>query len=145
MKTAPKEKILEAYTAIADGRVVISEQEATVSSSDGSKTYTVKWKGDTFASSDPASYWQGYPGYPIQAVLLLQGRLTMNQEVVEQMKGIAWKQLNDQYKRDYAKAAEEALSAIAMKDEILKQADLNNKELSHLELTIKRSLGKKKK
>jgi hypothetical protein len=78
MKMPPKEKILEAYSAIADRRIDMHENSAEVHSSDASKTYLVEWEGDTFASSDPATYWQSYPGYPVLAVLLKQGRLPLD-------------------------------------------------------------------
>lgn len=143
MKMPPKEKILEAYSAIADERVVMKENSAEVNSSDGSKTYHVAWENDTFASSDPATYWQGYPGYPVLAVLLKQKRLPMNESLVSLMKGIPWKKLNDAHKRNYAAAAEEALKDIAEKDEILAMAAEGNKVLETLNLTLKRKLAGK--
>ena len=95
MKMPPKEKILEAYSAIADKRIEMHENSAEVHSSDASKTYLVEWDGDTFASSDPATYWQSYPGYPVLAVLLKQGRLPLDEELIQPMAGIPWKKLND--------------------------------------------------
>ena len=143
MKMPPKEKILDAYSAIADERIIMNENSAEVSSSDGSKTYLVQWDNDTFASSDPATYWQGYPGYPVIAVLLMQKRLPMDESLVGLMKGIPWKKLNDAHKRDYAAAAEKALKDIPEKEEILAMAAEGNKVLETLDLTIKRKLAKK--
>ena len=74
-KVPPIEKIHEAYSAIADERVALKENEAEVKSSDLSKKYLVTWKDDTYSSNDNASYWQGYIGYPVIAVLMLQGKL----------------------------------------------------------------------
>ena len=144
MKMPPKEKVLEAYSAIADGRVRMEEGKASVLSSDRTKEYTVMWQGPMYASDDNATYWQGYPGYPVIAVLLLQGKLTCRKDLMEPLKNIPWKQLNDRYKRNYAKAAEEALSAIDSKKEILAYAELNNKELAALDITIRRRLPDRK-
>lgn len=144
MKIPPKEKILEAYSAIADERIIMNDHSAEISSSSGSKTYLVEWEGDTYASSDPATCWQSYPGYPVLAVLMKQGRLPYDEALVSKMKGIPWKKLNDSFKRDYARAAEEALKDIAEKEEILKMAEEGNRVLETLDLTLKRKAGKKK-
>ena len=45
LKLPPIEKIPEAYSAIADNRVVMSENSALVDSSDYTKRYTVTWDG----------------------------------------------------------------------------------------------------
>ena len=69
-------KAYEALGAIGDGRVRIEdERRATVTSSDGSKTYEVEMSADgrEIASNDNASYWQGYVGYPAIAVLIARG------------------------------------------------------------------------
>lgn len=105
-KLGPIEKIYEAYSAIADGRIAISDTSAEVKSSNGAKTYTVTWDGNTYTSNDSTSYWQGYPGYPIIAVLMLQGRVTLDREVAAQFSGINWTELNQQYKRDYSTVVE---------------------------------------
>jgi len=143
MKMPPKEKILEAYSAIADKRIEMHENSAEVHSSDASKTYLVEWEGDTFASSDPATYWQSYPGYPVLAVLLKQGRLPLDEELIQPMAGIPWKKLNDDHKRDYAAAAEEAMKDIENKEAVLKLAEEGNRALETLNLTLKRKLKKK--
>ncbi len=142
MKMPPKEKILEAYSAIADGRIIMHENSAEVSSSDGSKTYTVEWDGDTYASSDPATYWQSYPGYPVLAVLMKQGRLPVDENKIASMAGIPWKKLNEAHKRDYAAAADEALAAVTDKEEILKMAEEGTAALAELGLVLKRKLKK---
>lgn len=143
MKMPPKQKMLEAYSAIADNRITMKENEAECVSSDGTKTYEIAWDGDTYASSDNATYWQGYPGYPVLAVLLLQGRLTYDRKLVSEMAGIPWKKLNDRYKRDYEAAAEEGMKDIPEKEQIRKLAEKNNEELSHLNLVIKRKIKRK--
>ena len=105
-KRPPLEKIYEAYSAIADGRVLMGEHEAAVRSSDGGGEYRVTWTEDAYASTDNATYWQGYAGYP---VLLLQGRLPLDRTLAGQFAGIRWHELNARHKRDYAAAAWEAM------------------------------------
>ena len=73
-KQPPRAKVFEAFTAVADGRVRFTGPgSATVTSSRGDKTYDVTWTDDgrTVAANDNASYWQGYAGYPILAVLVI--------------------------------------------------------------------------
>jgi hypothetical protein len=111
-KNPPKAKIYEALSAIADGRVKLLEgQNAEVASSDRSKTYSVEWSEDlsAFKSNDNASYWQGYMGYPIIAVLMLLGRLDFSPESAHLLAGIPWKQLNKRFRNDYAKAVDYVL------------------------------------
>jgi hypothetical protein len=144
MKLPPKEKILEAYSAIADKRITLEDQEAHCLSSDRSKSYVIQWDGNTWASSDNATYWQGYPGYPVLAVLLLQGKLTLDVSLIQEMKGIPWKALNARHKRDYAAAAEEAMRDLPHREEILKLARKNNEEIAGMDLIIKRKLPQKK-
>lgn len=117
MKTGPVEKIFEAYSAIADDRVKIISDEgclmptaqgvAHVTSSDGKKTYTVTWQGEDYTSDDNATYWQGYAGYPVIAVLMLQGRLPLDRNVADMFKGINWTELNAVHNRDYGAALDE--------------------------------------
>ena len=143
MKMPPAEKILEAYSAIADERITMHEDHAVIASSDGAKTYTVAWEGNTYASSDPATYWQSYPGYPVLAVLMKQGKLPCDETAVASMAHIPWKKLNDAHKRDYAAAAKEALENVENKEEILRLAEEGNRKLAELDLTLKRKLKKK--
>jgi hypothetical protein len=105
-------KIYEALGALADGRVKrVSPTSANVVSSSGDKTYTVEW-GDDFSwitSNDNASFWQGYLGYPIIAVLLLEGKIGYNKIVSEALKGIPWKELNTRHKNNYDQTIAEVL------------------------------------
>ena len=76
-KLPPRAKVFEAFTAVADGRVRLTGPgSATVTSSGGDKTYDVEWSDDgrMVTANDNASYWQGYLGYPILAVLLVPRR-----------------------------------------------------------------------
>lgn len=122
----PVQKIYEAYTAVADGRVHLggdanqavagtgidgmqaASGSAQVVSSDGAKTYAVQWKGDAYASDDSGTYWQGYPGYPVIAVLMLQRRLPCDLSVARRFAGVPWHELNEKHRRDYDAALQEA-------------------------------------
>lgn len=109
IKLPPIEKIYEAYSAIADSRVTLGENEAHVRSSNAAKEYIVTWDGDIYTSTDNATYWQGYAGYPVLAVLLLQGRLPLDRVLADQFSGIDWHTLNERHKRDYAAVAHVAM------------------------------------
>ena len=111
-KLPPKAKICEALTAVADGRVkLMGGETAEVLSSDRTKTYTVVWSADLrrITSNDNASYWQGYIGYPIIAVLMVLGKLDFDETVAQALSGIAWKQTNRRFRNDYDKAVESVL------------------------------------
>jgi hypothetical protein len=87
----PVAKVYEALSATADGRVRITASgRAEVVSSEGDKTYTVEWSEDgrLFSSNDNASYWQGYAGYPIVAVLLATGRIPYDPLVAGLLAGV---------------------------------------------------------
>lgn len=113
MKTTPIEKIYEAWTAVADpGRLDITpgstrdEGSARVTSSDGSKHYDITWRdsGSIFTSTDAATRWQGYAGYPVVAVLMALGRIPLSREMAGRFAGINWTELNKAHRRDYAAA-----------------------------------------
>lgn len=106
-KMPPIEKVYEAWTALADDRVDLKEGYADVSSSDGEKSYVVRFNGDQYSSDDNATFWQGYPGYPVIAVLMLQGKLPYDKEEAELWKNINWTELNKLHKNKYAQAVEE--------------------------------------
>ena len=110
-KFPPIEKILEAYTAIADNHVKLENDQALVTSSNETKTYTVTFHNNTYTSNDNASYWQGYLGYPGIAVLMLQGKLPYDKELAQQFAGVDWNKINQEYKRNYAQAADTVMTA----------------------------------
>jgi hypothetical protein len=158
-KMPPIQKIYEAWTALADGRIALEGDpesvpgaagkpgetgKATVSSSDASKTYTVSWDGDRYASTDNATYWQGYPGYPVIAVLMLQHRIPYDESIAQRFSGIAWKKINDAHKRDYDAALDEVFSESGMspseRAECEEQARQAYDALASLDLVMKRKL-----
>lgn len=141
-KLPPLEKIYEAYSAIADGRVELRGDDALVDSSGSEKQYTVTWDGDVYSSSDSATYWQGYAGYPVLAVLMLQGYLPLDRKTAEYFRGINWTEVNARHKADYTKAAGEVLERLrgtgAPVEKIQAEAREVFKELKDLEIEIRR-------
>jgi hypothetical protein len=114
-KMPPKAKVYEALSAIADNRVSITGRlTAQVLSSSRDKMYDVEWSEDhsEITANDNASYWQGYTGYPIIAVLLQTGRIPFNPHIAQRLADIPWKSVNQQFKRDYDKAINHILDGI---------------------------------
>lgn len=107
-KLPPRIKIFEALGSIADDRIKIEGTTAKVSSSDGSKAYSVKFdlENNKITSNDNASKWQGYTGYPIIAVLMKLGKLSFDESLSQELKGIEWKKINSQFKNDWSKTEE---------------------------------------
>ena len=111
----PIEKIHEAYSSIVDGRVTIANNQATVLSSDRTKSYLVTWNDNIYQSNDNGSYWVGYVGYPILAVLMLQGKLPYNENVASCFKGIKWKKLNMLHQNHYSEVVSLIMSNLSQK------------------------------
>ncbi|GFI24264.1 hypothetical protein IMSAGC011_03061 [Lachnospiraceae bacterium] len=109
-KLPPIEKIYEAYSALADNRIKIGEGFADVLSSDSAKSYKVVWKDNTYSSTDNATYWQGYAGYPVIGVLILQSKLTVDTTIFEHFSDVNWNSLNKKHNRDYRAALLEVFS-----------------------------------
>ena len=119
MKTPPLEKIYEAWSAAASGRVRVEKNDgdsglAFVTSSDGEKVYSVAWRENDWSSNDPATWWQGDPGYPVIAVMFLIGRLPYDKEIATLFAGVNWNALNKKYKKNYAAAAFAAMRDLDM-------------------------------
>ena len=115
-KLPPRAKVFEAFTAVADGRVLLAGPgSATVTSSRGDKTYDVEWSDDgrVVTSNDNASYWQGYLGYPVLAVLLVRAALHADEAAIGAMGGVPWHDLNQRFKRDYEAAVAHVLGELA--------------------------------
>ena len=67
-KLPPIAKVYEAYSALADDRIVVKEQEALVDSSDYAKMYTVRFHDDDVSINDNSNVWQHYQCYTILAL-----------------------------------------------------------------------------
>jgi hypothetical protein len=142
-KMPPIEKIHEAYSAIADNRVTMGTDSAKVASSNHAKEYTVTWKDGIYTSNDNASYWGGYAGYPMIAVLMLQGKLKLDRSIAEYFKGINWTELNAKYKAKYEKAVAEIMDELKSRgidcDAINKNVNEVYKQIELLDISCKRS------
>ena len=140
-KVPPKAKIYEALTAVADGRVKLKGGEAAeVLSSDGTKTYNVEWSADLLqiTSNDNASYWHGYIGYPIIAVLMALGRLDFDVRAAQALSGIAWKQMNRRFRNHYDMAVDSVLQNLdvepGLRQTVVSEVDKIFNQLETLDL-----------
>ncbi len=138
-KMPPIQKILEAYTAIVDKHVELKNNEALVTSSNGAKTYTVSCEDNIYHSNDNATYWQGYAGYPIIAVLMLQGKIPFDQKLADNFESVNWNEVNAKFKRNYAKAASEVIKEKGLDEkEVMAELEKVYGALKDLPITIKR-------
>ncbi len=146
-KMPPIEKIYEAYSAIADGRVSLFDSSARVISSSGDKEYAVTWGRtetgqELYSSNDNATYWQGYAGYPVIAVLMLQGKLPLDEGIMGMFKAVNWAELNAAARRDYARALEDLFNQRNYSDEertvARREAECVHETLGELDIQIRR-------
>ena len=104
-KLPPIIKVYEALGCVADGRITVDGNSAKVYSSSGNKFYTVTYDPATNSvmTNDNGSYWQGYLGYPAIAYLLATGIIPYSSDLADLLKDIAWKDVNQKFKNDWAK------------------------------------------
>ncbi len=144
-KLPPIEKIYEAYSALADNRIHMGETSAEVTSSDGTKSYKVAWKDNTYSSTDNATFWQGYAGYPVIAVLILQSKLTADSAIFTHFSGVNWNSLNKKHKRDYRAALMEVFAEKQLPQEKIDHIEAMTQQvyeqLRQLDLKIVRKLS----
>ncbi|MBO4218516.1 MAG: hypothetical protein J5887_03350, partial [Erysipelotrichaceae bacterium] len=92
------------------------------------------------------SYWQSYAGYPILAVLMLQGKLSYEPKTAALFRNINWKKLNTQYKNKYADAVREIFRDLRNRgvdtEEISRQVQNTYNELKRLDISLKKSSTK---
>ncbi|KRL54140.1 hypothetical protein [Furfurilactobacillus rossiae] len=149
MKQPPIAKLYEAYSAIADHRVQQPDVNRwQITSSDNAQYYTVISSDDaqTFSSNDNATYWQGYPGYPILAVWLTLGVLPINQKILPTFEKINWHARNEAVHNHYEQAINQFLSEQTgdMAKIIQQSLDDQMSQLATLNFTIKRNRSPKK-
>lgn len=116
MKMPPKAKIYEAFSALADNRVIIEGQSAKVKSSNQKKEYVVTWNENQISSNDNATFWQSYPGYPVIAVWLKTKIISYDENVIKYFENINWNDLNKKNNRDYDKGVNDILNQLAKKN-----------------------------
>jgi len=141
MKNIKRAKIYEALTAVANNSVIMFDNKAEVFSSNKSKKYIVEWNANEYSSNDNATYWQGYPGYPIIAVLLVNNIIEYNKDILIYFKDIEWKKINTKFKNDYLKSIEFFYQDIDGNKKELIEKEINKiyEELENIDLVIKRS------
>jgi hypothetical protein len=136
-KQPPIAKVYEAMSAVADGRVLVTgAKSAEVLSSDKSKAYVVRWSKNrkVFTSTDNASKFGHYIGYPIIAVLMELGDLPVDRSVAGSLAGVPWKELNTRFKRDYEAAVEHVLASVDAELAVRQSAEAAHEKLGVLEL-----------
>ncbi len=117
----------------------LKNNEALVTSSNGAKTYTVSWEDNIYHSNDNATYWQGYAGYPIIAVLMLQEKISFDQKLADNFASVNWNEVNAKFKRNYAKAASEVIKEKRLDEkEVMAELEKVYRALKDLPITIKR-------
>ncbi|GAB6943902.1 hypothetical protein [Vulcanisaeta sp. JCM 14467] len=122
LKTPPRIKVLEALGALADGRVeVINDKEAVVRSSDGTRMYKVyvDVSRREVDSTDNGTVHRGYVGYPIISFLMIKKLLPVNERLMQSLKGVPWRKLNEEYK-SYARVME-----VIIRDRGLNEDEVN--------------------
>ena len=144
MKVPPISKIYEAFSAIADNRITLKENSAIVTSSDYQREYQINWKDNRISSTDNATFWQGYPGYPVIATWILQNKFICNKKIISYFKGINWHELNTKNKRNYEKSLEEVLHKLAQEQkdiaEIQKEVKNIYNQIKELNMQIVRKI-----
>ncbi|MFA6602758.1 MAG: hypothetical protein WCT01_03050 [Candidatus Shapirobacteria bacterium] len=122
-------KIYEALTAIADSRIELDgPNKAKCFSSSKGKFYETEYDSATnqIMSNDNTAYYTDSVSYPMIALLMLNGKIEYDQSLLETLKGIYWKDINQKFKNNYDQAIEFVLT------------DLSNKgvDISSLKLKI---------
>lgn len=149
LKLPPLQKIYEAYGALADKRVTMCENSAEVVSSGGDRIYTVTWNKNIYSSNDNGTFWQGYAGYPVLAVLMKQKLLPFDGDMAAHFAGIPWKRLNVKYKNDYNAALDEVFSKLQSRGvniaPIKDMAQRAYDKLFELDIAVKRGARPSKK
>jgi len=144
MKLPPISKIYEAFSAIADQRAQIDGTNAIVTSSNGEKHYQIHWNEKEISSTDNATVWQHYPGYPIIAVWLMTGIISYQQDIPKYFKNINWNEINKKNKKDYEKGVNDILNRLAEQnvdtEQIEQEVDRIYEEITKLNLNIVRKI-----
>lgn len=111
-------KIYEALTAIADSRIELDgPSKAKCYSSSKGKYYEIEYDSETgsMMSNDNTAYYTDSVSYPMVALLMLKGKIDYNDSLLNLLKGIYWKDINQKFKNDYDKAIEFVLADLQKK------------------------------
>ncbi len=116
----PKDEhiIYEALSAIADNRFeLIDECNAKCTSTSKGKFYSIQYDKSLNAimSNDNMAYYRGEVSYPMVAMLLVIGAFEYDKTILEALKEIPWKDINQRNKNDYMRSVEEVLRDLETK------------------------------
>lgn len=117
-KQPPIIKVYEALGAIADRRIELEGNSAKVYSSSRGKYYTVTFDPTTnsIMCNDNGSYWAGYLGYPAITFLLGKQIIPFSTDSAELLKDIKWKDINQDFKNDFAKTEKYCQDLVIQRD-----------------------------
>lgn len=94
--------------------------------------------------NDNGSYWVGYLGYPAIAFLMLTRRIKYEERFSEELKNIAWKDINVKFKNDFEKTESFVLDLIVKRgfsaEELISEVERIHSQIKLLNLDL---LGKK--
>ena len=110
--------VYEARTAVADSRIELDGiTKASCYSSSKGKYYEVEYDPETnsIMSNDNTAYYTDSVSYPMIALLMLKGTISYNEKLLEMLKDIYWKDINQRFKNDYDKAIEYVLTDLQVK------------------------------
>jgi hypothetical protein len=112
-------KIYEALTAIADDRIEINGNKAKCYSSSDNKVYDIQYDliNGSIMSNDNAAFFTYSLSYPMIAYLMLIGKIPYEEKLLETLKDICWKDLNQKFKNDYDKSIKLVLGELKSEGE----------------------------
>jgi hypothetical protein len=89
-------------------------------------------------TNDNGSFYHGYLGYPAIAYLMLAGEVSYNPNVAMHLEGIAWKDINQKFKNDFAKTLDYILSSKSAEERSAIMAEVENiaKQIRTLDLNL---------
>lgn len=99
-------KIYEALTAVADDRFEIKGNKAKCYSSSGEKFYDIEYDpiNGGIMSNDNTAYFTYSLSYPMIGYLMLINKIPYEKKLLEILKDICWKDINQKFKNDYDKS-----------------------------------------
>ncbi|MGC8557903.1 MAG: hypothetical protein ACP5NC_02770 [Nitrososphaeria archaeon] len=117
----PRIKVLEAVSALASGRVKRIDGGFKVRASLGNREYTVILSGESAYSDDNGTVHRQYIGYPIIAVMIMEGNIPDFPELGRVISDVPWAKLNA-VMRSYKKVekhVKEVASRAGISDEMV--------------------------